>query len=642
MSATGRAARSEKGAAVTHPPRTLCEMFQRSLATHRRAAAYLRKVDGVYRPVPSQEMGDRVAALGSGLRSFGVQPGDRVAILSDNRLEWAIADWAILHCGAVTVPIYPTLHPSAVQAILGDSGSTIAFVADGTQLAKLGNLDDLPALRHVFLFDGEPAAGQRRVLSLRELDARGLATHEPTVFERVWRSVRPDDLASLIYTSGTSGKSKGVMLTHTNFVANIEALLRRFTIDTRDTCLSFLPLSHVLERNCGHFLMWHVGATIAYAENVDAVPQNLLEVRPTVLISVPRLYEKMNARVQATVAQAPPLRQRLFAWAKRVGRDRVRRAQAGERIPLWLTVEHRIADRLVFHKLRQRLGGRIRLMVSGGAPLSRSISEFFFATGMPIHEGYGLTETSPVLTVASYDRPRIGSVGPPLDNIELRIDTNGEILARGPSIMQAYWNNPQATEEALAGGWFHTGDIGEIGPDGYLRITDRLKDLIVTTGGKKIAPQPIEARLKAFPYLAEAILVGDHRKYVSAIVIPNFPNLENWARQHGVTFADRTELVQAPRVLKEFEEFFGTVNTESASFERIKRFRLLDRELQLDSGEITASMKVRRSVIATRFADLIESLYADPPGPGIGCPPTGAVTEPISVAEVVTNRERAG
>jgi long-chain acyl-CoA synthetase len=617
---------------LSDEPRTLCEMFQLGLRRHERRAAFLRKADGAYRPVSSAEFGDRVQAVASGLRSLGLQPGDRVALLSENRLEWAVADYAILHCGAVTVPIYPTLQASVVQAQVTDCGAVAAFVADPSQLAKLGDAAALPALRHVFLFEGEPpaaaaSASGRAVHALRELDARGLATHDPEAFERTWRRVRPEDLATLIYTSGTSGASKGVMLTHANLIANIVATLRRVPMLATDTCLSFLPLSHVLERMAGHFVMWHVGATIAYAESVDRVPQNLLEIRPTVLISVPRLYEKMNARMLAAVAAAPPLRRRLFAWAQDVGRARVHLEQRGAPVPPALAWRSRLADLLVFRKLRHRLGGRMRIMISGGAPLSHSIAEFFHAAGLPILEGYGLTETSPVLCVNPPERPRIGTVGPPLDNVEIRIAPDGEILARGPSVLFAYWNHPQATQEALAGGWFHTGDIGAFDADGYLRITDRLKDILVTTGGKKVAPQPIESRLKAFQHLSEAILVGDHRKYVAALVIPNFPNLEAWAHAHRVPFGSHAELVRAPAVLRLFELVLGEVNSELASFERVKRFRLLDRELHLQDGEITASMKVRRSVIATRFAEVIESMYAEPPGPGVGCPPTGEATE---------------
>ena len=622
-------------------PATLCELFERG-GERRRAAAFRIKIDGAYCDVASDDIVRRVHTLAAALHAAGIAPGERVAILSENRLEWALADYATLLCGAIVVPIYATLQPAQVQVQLADCGAVAAFVANAEQLRKLGGSAELPALRLAIVFDAgvaaiesraadaaaaRAAAGtsagagrpERRVVDFAQFERQSNA-NEALALEVVWRALQPHDIATIIYTSGTSGKSKGVMLTHANILSNIEATLRRVAITEADTCLSFLPLSHVLERTSGHFLMWFVGATIAYSENVDTVAANLGEIHPTVLISVPRLYEKMNARILAAIAAAPPLRRRLFAWAQAVGRERVRREQEKLPIPTGLALRNRIADRLVFAKLRGRVGGRMRLMVSGGAPLSRSIAEFFYAAGLPILEGYGLTETSPVLALNPLERIKIGSVGPALDNIELRIADNGEILARGPSIMRGYWNNDAATAEALADGWFHTGDVGELDQEGYLRITDRLKDILVTAGGKKVAPQPIEARLKAFPHLAEAILIGDNRKYIAAIVIPNFANLEAHARSQSIAFGSRNELVNAREVLAVFERFFAEVNAELAQFERIKRFRLLDRELAAESGEITPSMKVRRNVVAQTFAPIIEEMYANPAPPHVGLP----------------------
>jgi long-chain acyl-CoA synthetase len=606
-------------------PRTLCELFEDSIRERPRAAAFLLKKDGAYRPVSTEQVRDRVRAVAGGLRLLGVRPGDRVAILSENRIEWALADYAILMCGAIVVPIYATLQPQQVQTQVADSGAVAAFVSNGEQAAKLGDSTVLPALRTVIPFDAEsqPAkrdAGGREVVTWAQLETRGAARGDMGAVERAARTVQASDIATIIYTSGTSGQSKGVVLTHGNLCSNIDAVLRRVPMYGTDTCLSFLPLSHVFERCCGHFLMWHVGARIAYAESVDSVADNLVEVRPTVLVSVPRLYEKMNARIHAALAKAPLWRRKLFDWGFAQGRERVRCEQAGESIPRLLAWRCVIADRLVFRTLRARLGGRIRQIFSGGAPLSRPIAEFFHAAGLPILEGYGLTETSPVLTANSPERPRIGTVGPALDNVELRIADNGEILARGPSIMRGYFNNPRATAEAMADGWFHTGDIGEIDSDGSLRITDRLKDLIVTAGGKKVAPQPIEARLKACPFLAEAVLVGDRRKYVSALVVPNFANLEAHARTHGISFASHADLVVTPAVLRLFADFIAGVNAELAQFERIKRFRILDRELQLASGELTPSMKVKRAAVARAFEPLIESMYTDPAPAEVGAP----------------------
>jgi long-chain acyl-CoA synthetase len=603
-------------------PRTLCELFQQSARDLPRPSAYLVKVDGVYRAVGSADFARRVQAIAMGLRELGVRPGDRVALISENRLEWALADYAILHCGAITVPIYSTLQPSAVTAMLANCGAVVALVSNAAQRIKLdGAL--LPELRHVVLFDGEPPAGGIATTTLAAVEARGAATGDAAAFEATWKAVQPSDIATIIYTSGTSGSPKGVVLTHANLVSNILAVLKRVAIRREDTCLSFLPLSHVLERNAGHFVMWHVGATIALAESVEAVPQNLLEVRPTVLISVPRLYEKMNARVLAAIAQAPPLRRRLFFFAQRVGRERVRRLQEGKPVPFGLALQCRIADRLVFTKLRARMGGRLKLLISGGAPLAPDIAYFFFAAGLPILEGYGLTETSPVLCVNGSERPKIGTVGPALDGIEVRIGADGEIIARGPCIMQGYWNDPASTQAVLRDGWFHTGDVGELDADGYLRITDRIKDLLVTAGGKKVAPQPIESRLKASQFVAEVILLGDQRKYVSALVVPNFANLEIHARGAGVAIESRAELVTHAVVVRLYEELFGELNVDLAPFERIKRFRLLERELEHTTGELTPSMKVKRNVVTRTFAALIEAMYVEPPPAGVGSPPTG-------------------
>ena len=619
-------------------PRTLCELFQESHHARPRAHAYLCKVDGTYTPVSSQTVVDRVHALASGLRQIGVQPGDRIAILGTNSLEWAVADYAILHCGAVTVPIYPTLQADAVQHILHDCEAMAVFVATTDQLSLLGPTKGLPHLQHAIVFeDGaeEGRDGARTIHGIAEFETRGAALQDTEEFERVWRAVRPHDVATIIYTSGTTGIPKGAMLTHDNLVSNVLAVLRRLPLGPTDTCLSFLPLSHVMERMAGHFVMWHAGTTIAFAESVDKVPQNLVEVRPTVLVSVPRLYEKMNARVLAALEHAPPLRQKLFAWAQGVGRQRVRLEQSGKQPGPWLQLQAALASKLVFSKLRARLGGRMRFMISGGAPLATDIAEFFFAADLPILEGYGLTETSPVICVNPLGRPRIGTVGPPIDGAEVRIAENGEILAKGRNIMQGYYGQPEATAKAIEDGWFHTGDVGAMTPEGYLRITDRLKDLIVTSGGKNIAPQPIESRLKSCAYIAEAILVGDRRNYLTALIVPHFAHLEERAKALGIDAAARAQIVAAPEILRLFTDVFNAVNSQLPSYERIKRFCLLERELQIEAGEITPSMKVKRNVVAKRYARQIDAMYADPPPAYVGCPETHV--EPAAAHAALTS-----
>ena len=617
-------------------PRTICELFQDSLASRPRERAFLEKSGGRYRALGSREFADRVQAVAAGLRKFGVQPGDRVAILSPNRIEWAIADYAILHCGAVTVPVYPTLPAAAVQHILGDCDALLAFVADAEQLAKLGGRGQLPKLHHVVVFDDVPApasaptpaadAGPRSASGWRDFETRGAGLHDPKSFERVWRAVTPDALATIIYTSGTTGLPKGAMLTHANIVSNVVSVLRRLSLGPGDSCLSFLPLSHIFERMGGHFTMWYAGATIAYAESVETVPQNLLEVRPTILVSVPRLYEKMYARVQTAAAAGSALKRQLFAWAVDVGRRRVRAEQEGRHVLPWLAMQQAVADKLVFAKLRERLGGRLRFMISGGAPLSLPIAEFFHAADLLILEGYGLTETSPVIAVNPLERPRLGTVGPPVDGVEVRIADDGEILARGPNVMRGYWGMPKESALVLADGWFHTGDVGRIDDAGYLCVTDRKKDLLITSGGKNVAPQPIESRLKALRFIAEAILLGDGRKYISALVVPRFATLQEHAKSVGLTGSD-AEILRAPQILQLYESLIGQVNVALAPYERIKRFCLLDRELEIESGEVTPSMKVKRDVVVRKYATFVESMYQQPAPPGVGCPP-GEVLEP--------------
>jgi len=617
-------------------PRTICELFQDSLASRPRERAFLAKSGGRYRALGSREFADRVQAVAAALRKVGVQPGDRVAIVSPNRIEWAIADYAILHCGAVTVPVYPTLPATAVQHILGDSDALLAFVSDAEQLAKLGGRGQLPRLHHAVVFDDLPAGANapagasdtapRSASGWRDFETRGASLHDPKSFERVWRAVTPDALATIIYTSGTTGLPKGAMLTHANLVSNVLSVLRRLTLSPSDSCLSFLPLSHIFERMGGHFTMWYAGVTIAYAESVETVPQNLLEVRPTILVSVPRLYEKMYSRVQTTAAAGSALRRQLFTWAVEVGRRRVRAQQEGRRVLPWLALQNAVADKLVFSKLRQRVGGRLRFMISGGAPLSPPIAEFFHAAGLLILEGYGLTETSPVITVNPLERPRLGTVGPPLDGVEVRIAEDGEILARGPNVMRGYWGMPKESAQALADGWFHTGDVGRIDAEGYLCVTDRKKDLLITSGGKNVAPQPIEARLKALRFIAEAILVGDGRKYISALLVPQFAALREHAASLALTGSD-AELLRTPQILQLYESLVAQVNTSLAPFERIKRFCLLDQELQIESGEVTPTMKVKRDVVVRKYASSVENMYQQPAPPGVGCPP-GEVFEP--------------
>ena len=595
--------------------RNLGDLFYDAALTHGKAEHLLYKKDGAWRGISSAEFRRAVEELSLGLRALGVEPGDRVAILSENRPEWAFADLAALAAAAVDVPLYASSTPAQVLYILKDSGAKIVFVSNAAQAAKVAEIRaQAPALRHVIRMD-EGAAGEATLAEVREKGRVALAT-EPRAARERSASVGPDDVATIIYTSGTTGEPKGVMLSHHNIVSNVAAAIAAFPVfGPDDVALSFLPLCHIFERMAGYYMMLSRGVTIAYAESVDAVPANMAEVRPTVMCSVPRLYEKMHARIQEKVAADPPLRQRIFRWGLRVGLESFRHRVAKTRPPASLKLRRAVAERLVFRKIKRRVGGRLKLFVSGGAPLNREIAEFFGATGLLILEGYGLTETSPVITV---NRPwsfRPGTVGQPLDGVEVKIAPDGEILTRGPHVMKGYFNKPQATAEAIdRDGWFHTGDIGVL-EDGFLTITDRKKDLIVTSGGKKIAPQPIEGALKRSPLIAEAVMIGNQRNFPAALVVPKFEALETWARSRGIAFRDREDLVRRPEVVAHYEQVVREATGDLAKFEQIKKITLLPREFSIETGELTPKLSVKRRVVEQKYKDMIDRMYEAAPAP---------------------------
>jgi long-chain acyl-CoA synthetase len=593
----------------------LCDIFYHSVLTFRKPDHLLHKKDGAWMPISSDAFLTAVEELSMGLRSLGLEKGDRVAILSENRPEWAYADLATLCAGAVDAPIYATLTAPQVLYILNDSGAKVVFVSTAAQLKKVQEVRaQAPMLRHVIRMEDAPAPDTYSLEDVRVRGREALATDRGAVKKRA-DSVEPLDLATIIYTSGTTGDPKGVMLTHDNIASNVSASSRLFAgITSKDTALSFLPLCHVFERMGGHYLMLRHGVTIAYAESVDKVPANVLEVKPTIMLSVPRLYEKMYARVGEKVANDSALKRAIFGWALGIGNQRFRHQVAHTKPGAWLTVRQALADKLVFDKIKERVGGRIRLLVSGGAPLGRDIALFFGAAGLPILEGYGLTETSPVIAVNLPDRMRPGTVGPVLPGVEVKIAEDGEIHVRGPNVMKGYYRKPEATAEALdPEGFFHTGDIGHIDADGFLAITDRKKDILVTSGGKKIAPQPIENRLKADRFFAEVVMIGDKRHFAVALVVPNFEILEKWGREKSLAFGSREELLARPEVVGFYQARIEELLPELAPFEKIKKLALLDREFSIDSGELTPTLKVKRRVIEERYKVLIDRMYGGAP-----------------------------
>jgi len=577
------------------PVSTLNELYRVALLEHPKPNAFQVKRGGAYQNVSSEEFARMAAEIAGGLQTLGLASRDRVAILAETRLEWAAVDCGILAAGFVVVPIYHTLGAEGVEHVLMDSGAKAIVVSTPEQADKIAAFRAKRGRFPVILMDGE----REGALNLEALRERGRAAGR-TTFNPV--PVEPEDLATLIYTSGTTGLPKGVMLTQGNIASNVNAALAVFDINRSDTALSFLPLSHIFERTGGLYSMLLGGCTIAFAESMDALPQNMVEVRPTILLSVPRVYEKAYARMLDVAHAKGRLSLAIVHWAQKIAVERAESGRKGWR--------YAVADRLVFRKLRERFGGRMRFMISGGAPLSTELALFFQGAGLAVLEGYGLTETAPILAVNTPNHFRPGSVGKPAPGVEIQIAEDGEILARGPGIMKGYYNRPEATAEALAGGWFHTGDIGHLDADGFLYITDRKKDLIVTAGGKKVPPQPIENKLKSDHFIAEAVVLGDRRPYLIALIVPHFHVLETYAREHGIQFADTSELVRHPKVRAFLEDRVARHQDNAASFETIKKIYVLERPFEMGS-EVTPSLKIKRKEVTRRFEQEIATLYAE-------------------------------
>ncbi len=560
-----------------------------------------------------RDLAERVRDLSVGLLELGLRRGDRVAILSENRPEWAVADYACLTARCADVPIYPTLPARQVEYILRDSGAVALLVSSAAQLEKvLGVRDRLPALRHIVAFDAAAADGVL-VLPFDQVLERGRAARDRHPdWHALALAAAPDDLATLIYTSGTTGDPKGVMLSHGNIASNVTTCVELFSFTAEDECLSFLPLSHIFERMFGHYCMFHAGVVINYAESIDTVPANMLEIRPHLMASVPRLYEKIHARVLDSVRASPPLRKRIFAWGREVGERWAEATIAGRPVPAGLRLQRAVADRLVFAKLRGRTGGRIRFFISGGAPLSPDIARFFYAAGLPILEGYGLTETSPVMAVNTFRHHRLGTVGRAIPGVEIRIAPDGEIVTRGPNVMCGYFNKPEATADAIdEEGWFHTGDIGLIDADGFLSITDRKKDLIVTAGGKNIAPQPIENLAKSSKFVSTAVMIGDRRPFPIMLVVPNAAQVKGWAGHKGLPDGDLEELLGHPDVRQKIEREVRMTLRDLAQFEMPKKLLILAQDFSVEAGELTPTLKVRRRIVEDRHRAAIEALYSE-------------------------------
>jgi long-chain acyl-CoA synthetase len=589
---------------------TLAQLLVHSVTSYPKPDFMLHKKAGAYAPISSAAFGDGVKHLALGLRGLGFEAGQKLCLLSENRPDWTMADFATLTAGGLTVPIYTTLVPEQIRYIIDDSDATVVVVSSEEHWKKIEPLrPGLTKVRHYITFGDEAPAG---VMTLRAVMDRGraLAEAEPGLYDALVARVRPEDEATLIYTSGTTGVPKGVVLTHANLLHNIRTASDIIEFTDKDTVLSFLPLSHVLERMV-MFTYIYKGCTVAFAESVEAVAQNLLEVRPHIMVSVPRVFEKIYTKVMDQVLKSPALRRKIFFWAVGVGKRSGALQLAGKPVPGGLAFRRKIAAKLVFSKIIAKTGGRIRFFVSGGAPLSKDIAEFFYAIGLVILEGYGLTETAPVLAVNTFANLRLGTVGKPIPGVEIKIAADGEILARGPNIMKGYYKKETETREVMDGGWFHTGDIGHFDADGFLVITDRKKDLLVTSGGKNIAPQPIENLLKTSPYITNAVVIGDRRRFVAALIVPDFDKLKDYARTQGIAYASVDELCRDRRIVDFLKAEADRVTPLLAPYERVKKIVVLARDFDIEKGEITPSLKVRRANVTAEYQEAIEALYRE-------------------------------
>ena len=591
-------------------PGTINALFFNAIEQHARPDALSYKVKGVWTPFSHATILERVQRTAYGLGQLGVVAQDRVAILSENRPEWLISDYACLLSSVTDVPIYPTLPAEQLPYLLNDSGAKVIFVSSADQARKVASIrDQAPALKYIVGFAATKEDGCD--LTMAELEAMG-AQHDTSErnaqFKADALAVSPDQLVTLIYTSGTTGNPKGVMLTQDNLHSNVIATKDTIKVNPSDVALSFLPLSHIFERT-GDYYLFANGVAIAYAESIDTVPVNMSEVRPTMMMSVPRLYEKIYARVVENAVAGGGLKKNIFFWAKRVGERWSDEKLAGRTPGGMLAWQYSIADKLVFSKLRERTGGKLRFFVSGGAPLSPDIAKFFYSAGLVILEGYGLTETSPVITCNTLEQYRIGTVGKPIAGVEVMIAKDGEILSRGPHIMKGYYNNPDATRASIDdGGWFATGDIGVL-EDGFLKITDRKKDIIVTAGGKNIAPQPLENMLKTNKYVSQAVMIGDKRKFPSVLIVPNWDQLEKWAGAQGIVWTSRAELLAMPTIHAKMEKEVQQTLVGVAHYEMPKKVALLEHDFSIERGELTPTLKVKRRVIDKTYKAMIDELY---------------------------------
>ena len=573
----------------------------------------MRKVDGVYQGITYSEFKDETDNFAYGLTALGVKKGDKIAIISENRPEWVYSDMGSLALGAVDVPIYPSLTASSIEFILNNSESRGVIVSNKFQLNKI--LKYRESLRHlnfiIVMNEKDMQADVQSLYSFKDVQEMGkiYKNNHPGYLKESIRNVKEDDLCTIIYTSGTTGEPKGVMLTHKNILSNVTSALESFPISQDDIFLSFLPLCHIFERMAGYYTGFSSGGMICYAESIETVAQNFLEVKPTILTSVPRLFERMHSKIIKNVESQSSTKQKIFYWAIEVGKQAAKARKKRKMNPV-LAAKYKAAEKLVFQKLKERTGGKLRFFISGGAALSPELGEFFEATGINIVEGYGLTESSPVIAANRVDDYKFGTVGKVFPGVEIKLATDGEILARGPNIMKGYYKNKKETDEVLKNGWLHTGDIGEFDKEGFLRITDRKKHLFKTTAGKYIAPTPIENLFLSSKYIDQFVLIGDRRMYLSALIVPDFEAVKEYADAHKIIYSTIEDLSDKKEIRELMEKEMGKIQKNLANYEKVRKFTLLEKPFTLETGEITPSLKIKRKVVEEKYSDRIEKMYS--------------------------------
>ena len=596
-------------------PATLLDVFTRAVRENKRPDTLNYKSDGRWISMSSDEMLARAKNIAAGLHAIGVNRGDRIALLSESRVEWTLTDAGCIFGGVIDVPIYPTLTPPQVRYILKDCGASALFIEGREKFDELKEiLDECPQINQIVYFDPEdPSAfeGAAEALSLSELERLGAEFQQqnPGALERLAHEIAPDDLATIIYTSGTTGEPKGVMLTHSNIVTNLIDSSGHLSFGGHDVALSVLPLSHIFERQAMYMYL-HRGMSVYFAESLQTIGPNLREVRPTILVGVPRIFEKIYDRIQERAAEAGKFAAMMLAWSVSVAREYANYKLAHRAVPSFLKLKHAIASKMVFSKWHAAFGGRIRLLVSGGAALPEDLGYIYYGAGIPIIQGYGLTETSPVITTSHLESLRLGTVGTVIPHVDVRIAADGEIEVRGPNIMRGYYNKPEETRAVFTDdGWFKTGDVGTLDADGYLRITDRKKELFKTSGGKYISPQPIEQAIKGSRFVNQVVLIGAERKFPAALIVPNWEQLESYCKLKGIEVKSRRELCQHPRIIDLIERQIERLTPNLARYEKIKKVALLENEFTIEGGELTPTLKVKRRVVDQKYRDVIDKLY---------------------------------